>query len=66
MNYPWFLNTYDGYRFPVQRVDSLRYFLMLHFGGIYLDLDNVRLVLGLIFMLEVAVGTFVTTYRRVS
>ncbi|KAF4624388.1 hypothetical protein G7Y89_g13781 [Cudoniella acicularis] len=26
----------------VQRVDAVRYFLLLHFGGIYLDLDNVR------------------------
>ncbi|KAK5263290.1 hypothetical protein LTR96_011289 [Exophiala xenobiotica] len=39
-SYPWFLNTYDGYRFPVQRVDATKYFLMLHYGGIYLDLDN--------------------------
>ncbi|KAK2075115.1 hypothetical protein P8C59_009267 [Phyllachora maydis] len=38
--YPTFLKTYDGYRYPVQRVDALRYFLMLHYGGIYLDLDN--------------------------
>jgi mannosyltransferase OCH1-like enzyme len=39
--YPWFLNAYDGYRYPVQRVDAVRYFLMLHYGGIYMDLDNV-------------------------
>ncbi|KAK3308507.1 nucleotide-diphospho-sugar transferase [Chaetomium strumarium] len=38
--YPWFLRTYDGYRYPVQRVDAVRYFLMLHYGGIYMDLDN--------------------------
>jgi mannosyltransferase OCH1-like enzyme len=25
----------------VQRVDAVRYFIMLHYGGIYLDLDNV-------------------------
>jgi hypothetical protein len=40
--YPWFLQTYDGYRIPVQRVDAVRYFVLLHYGGIYLDLDNVR------------------------
>lgn len=40
--YPWFLDTYDGYRFKVQRVDAVRYFLLLHYGGIYIDLDNVR------------------------
>ncbi|PHH93326.1 hypothetical protein CDD83_7111 [Cordyceps sp. RAO-2017] len=38
--YPWFLDTYDNFRFPVQRVDALRYFLLRHFGGIYMDLDN--------------------------
>ncbi|KAK4137755.1 glycosyltransferase family 32 protein [Trichocladium antarcticum] len=38
--YPWFLNTYDGYRYPVQRVDAVKYFLMQHYGGIYIDLDN--------------------------
>ncbi|KAG4428941.1 hypothetical protein IFR05_015574 [Cadophora sp. M221] len=38
--YPWMLSTYDGYRFPVQRVDAVRYFLLFHYGGIYLDLDN--------------------------
>ncbi|KAK3297341.1 nucleotide-diphospho-sugar transferase [Chaetomium fimeti] len=38
--YPWFLRTYDGYRYPVQRVDAVRYFIMLHYGGIYMDLDN--------------------------
>ena len=39
--FPWFLNTYGGYRSKVQRVDAVRYFLMLHYGSIYIDLDNV-------------------------
>ncbi|KAK0715345.1 nucleotide-diphospho-sugar transferase [Lasiosphaeris hirsuta] len=38
--YGWFLSTYEGYKYPVQRVDALRYFLMRHYGGIYIDLDN--------------------------
>ncbi|KAL2126465.1 hypothetical protein VTI74DRAFT_852 [Chaetomium olivicolor] len=38
--YAWFLRTYDGYRHKVQRVDAVRYFLLLHYGGIYMDLDN--------------------------
>ncbi|KAL2131043.1 hypothetical protein VTI74DRAFT_5606 [Chaetomium olivicolor] len=38
--YPWFLRTYLGYRYPVQRVDAIKYFIMLHYGGIYMDLDN--------------------------
>lgn len=40
LEYPWFLKTYDRYVFPVQRVDAVRYFLLLHYGGIYIDLDN--------------------------
>jgi inositol phosphorylceramide mannosyltransferase catalytic subunit len=39
--YPWFLETYDSYLYAIQRADSLRYFLLAHYGGIYLDLDDV-------------------------
>jgi hypothetical protein len=42
--YPWFLETYDGYPFPIQRADAIRYFVLAHFGGTYLDLDDVRVV----------------------
>ncbi|RYO96568.1 hypothetical protein DL765_011547 [Monosporascus sp. GIB2] len=38
--YPWFLGTYDSYKFPIQRIDVLRYFLLRYYGGIYMDLDN--------------------------
>ncbi|KAK3402547.1 nucleotide-diphospho-sugar transferase [Sordaria brevicollis] len=38
--YPTFLPSYLSYPHPVQRVDALRYFLLYHYGGIYLDLDN--------------------------
>ncbi|KAI0406083.1 nucleotide-diphospho-sugar transferase [Xylaria palmicola] len=38
--FPWFLDSYDGYRYPIQRVDVIRYFALRHFGGIYIDLDN--------------------------
>lgn len=38
--YPWFLETYDGYPYPIQRADSIRYFVLHHFGGIYIDLDD--------------------------
>ncbi|KAH8653462.1 nucleotide-diphospho-sugar transferase [Xylariales sp. PMI_506] len=38
--YPWFLQTYDGYKYPIQRIDVLRYFLLRYYGGIYIDLDN--------------------------
>jgi inositol phosphorylceramide mannosyltransferase catalytic subunit len=40
-SYPWFLSTYDSYKYPVQRVDTVRLFLLREYGGIYLDLDNV-------------------------
>lgn len=40
-HYAWFLPTYDGFKYPIQRIDAVRYFLVRHFGGIYIDLDNV-------------------------
>lgn len=38
-SYPWFLHDYDSYQFPIQRVDSLRYFLLHKYGGVYMDMD---------------------------
>ena len=38
-HYPWFLPTYDGYTQEMMRIDAIRYFLMFHYGGIYLDID---------------------------
>lgn len=38
-NYGWFLETYDAYPNNIQRVDAARYFIVRHYGGIYLDLD---------------------------
>lgn len=38
-NFAWFLRIYDSYPYAIQRVDSLRYFLLWHYGGIYLDMD---------------------------
>lgn len=38
-HYPWFLNTYDNYPAPIQRADAARYFAVLHYGGIYADMD---------------------------
>ncbi|KAF7793672.1 hypothetical protein EIP86_004787 [Pleurotus ostreatoroseus] len=37
--YPWFLETFDGYTYPIQRADAIRYFVLYHFGGVYVDLD---------------------------
>ena len=33
------MSTYTSYTYPIQRVDALRYHLLHHYGGIYLDLD---------------------------
>jgi hypothetical protein len=41
--YPWFVPFYDAYDQPVKMSDSVRYFLLHHYGGIYADLDVVCL-----------------------
>jgi len=38
--YPWFLETFEGYEFPIQRADAIRYFVLAFYGGIYIDLDD--------------------------
>ncbi|KAK9240060.1 nucleotide-diphospho-sugar transferase [Lipomyces kononenkoae] len=38
--YPWFLPTYDSYPHNIMRADAIRYFILAHFGGIYIDLDE--------------------------
>ncbi|WBW74451.1 mannosyltransferase Imt3 [Schizosaccharomyces osmophilus] len=38
-NYSWFLPKYDAYPFNIERADVVRYFILYHYGGIYLDLD---------------------------
>lgn len=35
----WFLDTYDGYKHHIERVDAVRYFILLTHGGVYIDLD---------------------------
>lgn len=34
------MDIWDNYAFPIQRADSLRYFVLYHYGGIYLDMDT--------------------------
>ena len=36
----FYKNTYVTYKYDMQRVDSFRYVLLYHYGGIYLDMDN--------------------------
>ncbi|KAF9247317.1 glycosyltransferase family 32 protein [Melanogaster broomeanus] len=38
-HYPWFLDTFDNYKYVIQRADVIRYFVLHFYGGIYLDLD---------------------------
>lgn len=38
--YPWFLATFLSYEHPIQRADSIRYFVLSHYGGVYIDLDD--------------------------
>ncbi|GAM86733.1 hypothetical protein ANO11243_047520 [Dothideomycetidae sp. 11243] len=38
--YPWFLETFDNYDYPIQRADSIRYFVLAYYGGIYIDMDD--------------------------
>lgn len=38
--YAWFLPTFEGYRHPIQRADAIRYFVLAHYGGVYIDLDD--------------------------
>ena len=39
--YPWFLETWDNYPFNIERADAIRYFVLAHYGGVYIDLDDV-------------------------
>lgn len=38
--FPWFLETWDNYKYPIQRADAIRYFALVHYGGVYIDLDD--------------------------
>ncbi|KAL9939664.1 hypothetical protein V8E36_001481 [Tilletia maclaganii] len=38
-HYEWFLPIFDAYPYPIQRADAIRYFVLHHYGGIYMDLD---------------------------
>ncbi|KAI5959165.1 CSH1 [Candida pseudojiufengensis] len=38
--FPWFLKTWDNYKYNIQRADAIRYFALYHYGGVYIDLDD--------------------------
>ena len=33
-NYSWFLDTYINYKYPIQKVDAVRPFILYHYGGL--------------------------------
>ncbi len=38
-HYTWFLPTYMSYSYPMERLDAGRYFILYHYGGVYIDMD---------------------------
>lgn len=38
-NYAWFMPVFDAYPYPIQRWDAIRYFILYHYGGFYMDMD---------------------------
>ncbi|MDY6987343.1 MAG: glycosyltransferase [Thermodesulfobacteriota bacterium] len=38
-SYPDFLEIFDSYSHGIQRADAIRYFVLLRYGGLYVDLD---------------------------
>ncbi len=38
-HYPWFLHMYDNYSQEIMRINAARYFIVYHYGGMYLDID---------------------------
>jgi mannosyltransferase OCH1-like enzyme len=36
----FYWNTFVSYQYDIQRIDSFRYVLLFHLGGIYIDMDN--------------------------
>ncbi len=37
--YPMFYDRFVSYKYPIQRVDVARYFILLHYGGVTIDID---------------------------
>ncbi len=37
--YPFFLEHYNNYKYPIQKVDAIRAFILYEYGGVYMDMD---------------------------
>lgn len=40
-NFNWFLPVMKSYKYPIQKADIIRYFVLYTYGGVYIDLDDV-------------------------
>jgi mannosyltransferase OCH1-like enzyme len=40
-SYPEYLKLYDSLQKPIMRCDMIRYFILYHYGGIYMDCDRI-------------------------
>ena len=38
-HYPWFLPFYKAYPYHMEQLDAGRYFIIYHYGGVYIDMD---------------------------
>ncbi|KAK1756420.1 hypothetical protein QBC47DRAFT_185877 [Echria macrotheca] len=38
-NYPELYDMWRTYRYPIQKIDALRYMILYHYGGVILDMD---------------------------
>lgn len=38
-HYSWFIPYYNSYQSIIHKIDSIRYFLLYHYGGAYIDID---------------------------
>lgn len=42
-HYPWFSEVYDNYDKTIKKIDAVRYFILFHHGGVYMDGDFICL-----------------------
>ena len=39
-HYMEFAPTFEAYKYPIQRADAIRYFVLSYYGGVYIDMDD--------------------------
>ena len=37
--FPWYLSTFNNFKYKIQKIDFFRYLAIYYYGGFYLDLD---------------------------